>query len=66
MTKVHYEINVAYKGKHDYKVTVDRNGLENVTQGAAVFTKRTLQEALGRDYEVTMQRVETAVTSRRA
>lgn len=58
MKKVTYLINVAFKGMHDYTVTVDRNGPDNTNRGTANFVKRNLQACLGPDYSVTMDRVE--------
>ena len=54
MNKVSYHINVAYKGKHDFTVVVDRNGPENTTKYHAKFVLGELRESLGLHYQLTL------------
>lgn len=63
MQNITYEINVAYKGKHDATITVGRNGPDNVSLQTAKFTLLTMRKALGADYSLTMTEV-TETTQR--
>lgn len=56
MAETTYEINVAFEGKHDFTVTVDRNGPDNTTIHHARFVKFALEKALVGDYQVSMTR----------
>ena len=64
MPAIKYEINVAFEGRHDFTVTVDRNGPDNTNIQTAKFVLWTLQEAMGSSYECRMD-VITTVTTRR-
>jgi ribosomal protein S5 len=63
MTRTTYEINVAYKGQHDFTVVVDRNGPHGTNIGNARFVKRAIKDALqyAEEYEVSMTEVHTAI-----
>lgn len=60
MQSTTYEINVAYKGLHDFTITLDRNGPDDVNSQTAHFTLRTMQKALGDDYELRLTEITTA------
>ena len=59
MDKTTYEINVAYKGLHDFTVTVGKNGPYNPSVMTAKAVLRALREGLlsDEDYDVSMQEV---------
>ena len=59
MPTVKYEINVAYKGVHDFTVTVDRNGPDNTNRQTAKMVLRTLRTELGPDYSLSLREITT-------
>jgi len=61
MDKETYKINVAYKGMHDFTVTVDRNGPDNTTERHADFVFKTLKRGLPDSYNLTMTKKTTAI-----
>lgn len=52
-----YEINVAYEGKHDHVITVDKNGPDDVSQMTARAVMRAMRYHYGEGYEFTLTRI---------